>query len=87
MTTGEERITRALEIAKGGAVDGAHHKQWIIDQMVRALTGCPDVAWAATDCHGQPYSYTAMGESEEYLAWLESFYREGGERWDAGIAP
>lgn len=32
-----ERIAKALEIAKGGMTDGAHHKMWVIDQMVRAL--------------------------------------------------
>jgi hypothetical protein len=35
-----ERINEALVIAlKHGNTDGAHHKQWVIDQMVRALTG------------------------------------------------
>lgn len=39
--TSDERIKRALEIAHNhGGTDGAHHKQWMIDQMVRALTGC-----------------------------------------------
>lgn len=34
------RINAALEIArKHGDTDGAHHKQWVIDQMMRALTG------------------------------------------------
>lgn len=29
---------KALEIAKQyGGIDGAHHKDWVIDQMVRAL--------------------------------------------------
>lgn len=86
-TTPEERIARALEIAKSTATD-AHHKQWVIDQMVRALTGCPDVVWAATDENDHLYHYTALGESEEYLAWLESFYNDGGDqRWNTGIAP
>lgn len=39
----EERITRALEVAvKYGGIDGGHHKDWVIDQMVRALTGCAE---------------------------------------------
>lgn len=34
----EERIEMALEIAwRYGQIDGAHHKAWVIDQMVRAL--------------------------------------------------
>ncbi len=34
------RIKDALNIARScGGIDGGHHKQWVIDQMVRALTG------------------------------------------------
>lgn len=36
----EKRILGALEIAfECGQDDGAHHKMWVIDQMVRHLTG------------------------------------------------
>lgn len=36
----EERIKKALDIAaEYGQIDGAHHKMWTIDQMVRVLTG------------------------------------------------
>ncbi len=35
-----ERIDTALDYAKRySQIDGAHHKAWVIDQMVRALTG------------------------------------------------
>jgi hypothetical protein len=38
--TPEERICKALEIAADyGGIDGAHHKDWVIDQMVRVLAG------------------------------------------------
>jgi hypothetical protein len=31
---------KALEIALSyGQIDGSHHKAWVIDQIVRALTG------------------------------------------------
>lgn len=33
------RIGKALKIAHYGSSDGGHHKMWVIDQMVRALTG------------------------------------------------
>ena len=40
MKTPEERISAALEIARQfGGIDGAHHKDWVIVQMVCALTG------------------------------------------------
>lgn len=33
-----DRIEKAIEIAvKYGGIDGAHHKTWVIDQMVRAV--------------------------------------------------
>lgn len=36
----KKRIKTALEIALSyGGIDGAHHKMWVIDQMVRALSG------------------------------------------------
>jgi hypothetical protein len=35
----QRRMHAALEIARRyGGVDGDHHKAWVIDQMVRALT-------------------------------------------------
>lgn len=40
MTEAEERGLKATAIAvQYGSIDGAHHKAWVIDQMVRALTG------------------------------------------------
>jgi hypothetical protein len=61
--------------------DGDHHKMWVIDQMVRALTGCPVVPVTATDINGVTYQYEAQGESPEYQAFLAL-----GE-WSEGIAP
>ena len=44
----------AIEIAvRDGGIDGEHHKQWVLDQMVRALTGCPMVERSATNCRGK----------------------------------
>lgn len=35
-----ERINKAIELAvQYGGFDGAHHKDWVIDQMVRILAG------------------------------------------------
>ena len=40
MTTPVERIEQAIDLAvQYGGIDGAHHKSWVIDQMVRALAG------------------------------------------------
>jgi hypothetical protein len=78
----DSRITKALEIASEyGTIDGDHHKMWTVDQMVRALTGCPVVTKNSTDYKGVPYSYEAQGESPEYTAFI------GDEEWEVGIAP
>lgn len=40
MLAEQQRIDAALMVAlEYGGVDGAHHKDWVIDQMVRVLTG------------------------------------------------
>lgn len=73
----QTRIYNALQIAhEAGNVDGAHHKQWVIAQMVRALCG-------------QRPGYE--DPTAEYISWV-SFYRDGEDgpdtyEWDEGIAP
>lgn len=37
--TDADKVVKALELATWGAFDGAHHKQWAIDQIVRVLAG------------------------------------------------
>ena len=40
------RIEQALEIAFFyGQIDGDHHKRWVVDQMVRKLTGARYDDW------------------------------------------
>jgi len=48
-----ERITEALDLAEAGSFDGAHHKMWVIDQMVRALTGEGYDKWVEDFCAGE----------------------------------
>lgn len=84
MTDCDDRIEAALQIAGTWAdVDGAHHKAWCIDQMVRALTGCPMVQKTALDHRNVRYTYPTMGESEEYQTFVDSC----GQEWDTGVAP
>ena len=83
------RIYRALDfIGRYGGIDGEHHKQWVLDQVARALTGCPMVE--------KPHilgNYEVQGESEEYLEWVRQMKGAVGEdgeteyNWDEGIAP
>lgn len=90
--TPEQRVHKALAIAVAyGGIDGAHHKDWTIDQMVRALTGCPVVDETATPPHGQPYQYRCQGESDEYRRLVADACagEDGAETysWETGIAP
>lgn len=81
MATSEERIDNALKIATDfGQTDGAHHKMWVIDRIVRALTGCQE--------NGRTGD---LEPSPEYERWIEE-YKDGeiGPEtypWDEGIAP
>lgn len=50
----EQKIEKALEIAASyGGIDGAHHKAWAIDQIVRALTGDDYEDWVAAVKDGE----------------------------------
>lgn len=57
----EERAAVALSLAiRYGGIDGAHHKDWVIDQMVRALAGPDYETFVDRACDGEdgPETYT-----------------------------
>lgn len=58
----QDKIADALAlILQYGDVDGAHHKQWLIDQIVRVLVGNDDYpAWVANFERGElgPHTYS-----------------------------
>lgn len=38
--TDRDKIDKAIELGfRYGGDDGAHHKQWVVDQMIRLLAG------------------------------------------------
>ena len=85
--TDKEKIIKALDFAnRHGTTDGAHHKMWVIDQIVRALTDCPMKKVNAVDCNGSAYSYEDQGESDSYNRFVSEMV-EDGYLWDKGIAP
>ncbi len=48
------RITSALKVASQyGGIDGAHHKEWVIDQMVRVLLGDRYESWVKVHNDGE----------------------------------
>ncbi len=87
----ETAIRDALAIASEyGSTDGDHHKAWVIDQIVRTLTGCPTVTRTGTHAHGT-YTFEALGESDAYRAFVAD-HNDGEDgpdtyHWDEGIAP
>lgn len=87
-----ERIHAAIDIAvRYGGNDGSHHKMWVIDQMVRVLTGCPPTITGGTSADGTPWSFTSYGECDEYHQLVAAARAgEGGPEtysWDVGVAP
>ncbi|MDA8113527.1 MAG: hypothetical protein M0Z43_02205 [Acidithiobacillus sp.] len=50
---------KALDlIADYGGTDGAHHKQWLLDQVVRALAGDKYVDWVSEWQSGEDGPHT-----------------------------
>ena len=76
---------------QSGGVDGDHHKAWVIDQMVRALTGSPVAYFRNNSAVGEPIIVAGLGESDEYRKFVNE--HNDGEHghdtysWDEGIAP
>ena len=62
--TAENRIHQAIQIAEqNGWIDGEHHKQWVIDQMLRVLLDDQYPAWRE--------EYEAPDEDGETHEWDE----------------
>ncbi len=87
------RIEKALNVAyRYGTTDGGHHKMWVIDQMVRELTGCPLVKATAKGSNGTEYEYETLGESEAYQEFVRN-HNDGSDEgvgayeWDKGCPP
>ena len=56
-----DKVDKAIELAvQFGGIDGAHHKDWVIDQMVRALAGDNYDQVVAEVCAGEdgPNTYS-----------------------------
>lgn len=66
------RIDEALDLIESyGGIDGAHHKQWVLDQVVRKLCGSEESYQAWLD------NYQGEADEEGYTEY----------EWDVGIPP
>ena len=69
-----ERVEKAIAIAhRNAGEDGDHHKMWCIDQMVRALTGCPTITLSKLNHKGRKYEYETQGSSDEYKQFVADY--------------
>lgn len=91
-TDPEGLIKRALNVAfVYGGYDSAHHKAWVIDQMVRCLTASPHEDLMLRDSRGYAYQARVIGKSAEYEKFVAD--HNAGEdgpdtySWDVGIPP
>lgn len=80
-----------LYISSYGGYDGAHHKDWVLDQVVRILNGSKIKLKKATWDNGHfEYRYS-VGKSKKYTKWVDDVIRdEDGEinyDYELGIAP
>lgn len=54
LTAERIKIDEALGLIRQyGGIDGEHHKQWVLDQVVRALTGDNYAAWVVEQRAGE----------------------------------
>lgn len=79
-----------LFITKFGGIDGAHHKDWVLDQVARILNGTPVAVTQAKWDDGQcEYRFVTGKPGKAYLEWRESLKdaETGEDYYDEGIAP
>jgi hypothetical protein len=76
-----------------GGIDGAHHKDWVLDQVTRILKGTPVVVrvskWGPSEEYPEGHEeivYQTGQPSLDYLA-LVAACTEQGHDWEVGIAP
>jgi len=86
------RILKQLSLELLHIRDTPHHKQWYLDQIIRALTGCPMVQKTYICNQSQKtFKYDVQGESSEYIEFVRSAKdgEDGADTygWDVGIPP
>lgn len=80
--------------AEYGGIDGSHHKDWLIDQIVRILNDT-EVIVEKYEYEDGEFEYVVNLEdaSSEYWGWVKKYEQYDEETdetlydWDEGIAP
>ena len=77
-------------IGSYGQIDGAHHKNWVLDQVARILQGTEVIVKVAKWENGfKEYRVRLSEPSEKYKEWV--LFMKGSEEeeysYDEGIAP
>lgn len=58
-------------ISEYGYIDGSHHKQWVLDQVMRILLGTPVIVTEARWSDGfKELRFKTGCPSDDYLAWI-----------------
>lgn len=81
-----------LWIEKYGGIDGAHHKDWVLDQVARILKGTKVIVKVAKWDNGQEeYRFTLDEPPKEYWEWVDQMKngKDGPNTYDYefGISP
>jgi hypothetical protein len=79
-------------IGQYGATDGAHHKDWVLDQVAKALHGTKPIIKLAKWSNGKEEYRVSLAEpTSQYDAWVAQLRNgENGPdtyEYSAGIAP
>ena len=75
-------------IERYGGIDGALHKQWLIDQIARILNGGPVNVVEARWGGGHTEYRVNVSSCDQYTAWVTKMKAgEDGPAWDKGTPP
>ena len=87
-----EKVAAALDfVAEYGLIEGEEHRKWVLDQVVRVLTGCPATKQVFVDSEDRERIVRSLGESEAYQEFVvQQVVSDEGVpilMWDTGVEP
>lgn len=75
-------------MSRYGQIDGGHHRLWVIDQVMRILSGTPVIVKLAKWENGKTEYRLSLGEpSVMYKAFVQDYEAGGEYEWKTGVAP